>query len=41
MKNRIVCLFALVWLSLPTRAQENNTKVVLSTLDGLRWQELF
>lgn len=42
MKNRILLIFALLQLSLfNVKAQENNTKVVLITLDGLRWQELF
>ncbi len=42
MKNRI--LIILVFLLLPlfnTLAQDKNTKVVLITLDGLRWQDLF
>ena len=41
MKNGILSLFTLIWLSVPTFAQEVNTKVILITLDGLRWQELF
>ncbi len=42
MKNRM--LIILVFLLLPlfnTLAQDKNTKVVLITLDGFRWQELF
>lgn len=42
MKNRF--LIIIVFLILPlfsTLAQDKNTKVVLITLDGLRWQELF
>lgn len=42
MKTRILILFAFLQLSLfGVKAQDNNTKVVLITLDGLRWQELF
>lgn len=40
MKQIIFCLFALI-LSVNINAQDKDTKVVLITLDGLRWQELF
>lgn len=42
MKKRILLIFALLLFSLfGVKAQDNNIKVVLITLDGLRWQELF
>ncbi|WP_276168762.1 sulfatase-like hydrolase/transferase [Zobellia alginiliquefaciens] len=40
MKKLIFCILGLL-LFIKTNAQENDTKVVLITLDGLRWQELF
>lgn len=41
MKNTLLILVALVLVTLQVVAQNDNTKVVLITLDGLRWQELF
>ena len=43
MKNKILLLISFFVLTLNVCAQDNNneTKVILITLDGLRWQELF
>ena len=41
MKNGILYLFSIFLISVAASAQDNDTKVVLITLDGLRWQELF
>ncbi|MDO6516030.1 sulfatase-like hydrolase/transferase [Zobellia uliginosa] len=40
MKKLIFCLFGLL-LFVNAQAQKSDTKVILITLDGLRWQELF
>ena len=36
----VTCLFSLI-VFFNTNAQRKETKIVLITLDGLRWQELF
>ncbi|PIE99945.1 MAG: phosphoglyceromutase [Maribacter sp.] len=42
MKNKLVITYLFLQLGLlGTYAQKDNTKVVLITLDGFRWQELF
>ena len=42
MKNRILLLMAALAVFLQINAQDaNDTKVILITLDGYRWQELF
>jgi len=42
MKNRILLLImALVAMQIGNAQDSNNTKVILITLDGFRWQELF
>ncbi|MDC6366235.1 MULTISPECIES: sulfatase-like hydrolase/transferase [Flavobacteriaceae] len=42
MKNKILFLISVIFLTSFVKAQQtNDTKVVLITLDGLRWQELF
>jgi len=41
MKNSLFLLVMLLLVNLQLKAQTDNTKVVLITLDGLRWQELF
>ncbi|MCB0372467.1 MAG: sulfatase-like hydrolase/transferase [Muricauda sp.] len=41
MKNKILLLMAALAAFLQVSAQDNNTKVILVTLDGYRWQELF
>ncbi|MBU2975069.1 sulfatase-like hydrolase/transferase [Zobellia sp. B3R18] len=40
MKKLTLCILVLLFF-VKNNAQENDTKVVLITLDGLRWQELF
>jgi hypothetical protein len=42
MKNKFYFLLILVFVSIPrVLSQESDTKVILITLDGFRWQELF
>lgn len=41
MKNKILLLMAALAAILQINAQDNDTKVILVTLDGYRWQELF
>ncbi len=37
----MVLLLALLWLASPVCAQDSSAKLVLVTLDGVRWQEIF
>lgn len=41
MKYKVFYFLTFLCLFTASHAQENNTKVVLITLDGFRWQELF
>ncbi|TLP75448.1 LTA synthase family protein [Maribacter sp. ACAM166] len=42
MKNKLIIVFLFIQMGmLGIQAQNDNTKIILITLDGLRWQELF